>query len=443
ARNTFVESIRQPFFFIVVLLSGILQVLNTWGANFSMGYSSSGEVSGDNKLLLDIGLAPIFGCGMILAGFIATSVVSREIENKTVLTVVSKPIGRTPLILGKYLGVVGAILLAIVPMLIFLLLAIRHEVMSTAADDLDQPVLVFGILAVVLAMGIGAWCNFFYGWAFGQTVVSAVAPLSVVAYVLVLLINKEWHAQPPGTDFKPQVLLACASMSLALLVLCAVAIAASTRLGQVMTMFVCAGVFFLGLLTNFMVGRHVFLNDPVGMIIRVEAPRGSDEDFIDPGDTLQVTLDRVPDEPIPAGSTLYWGPNPNGLGLSVPGWFRFEGDIGDSTTIVNEAAPPTVVITEVEGERLTIRLVGRAGTLIAGQPQLDDFAFITPTRRNWVAFTIWSVFPNMHHFWLVDAITQNQAVPISHIVRIVGYAAIQIVLFLSLAVVLFQKRDVG
>ena len=37
--------------------------------------------------------------------FVATAVLSREIENKTVLTVVSKPIGRTTVIFGKYIGV--------------------------------------------------------------------------------------------------------------------------------------------------------------------------------------------------------------------------------------------------------------------------------------------------------------------------------------------------
>ena len=37
--------------------------------------------------------------------FVATAELSREIENKTVLTVVSKPVGRTTVIMGKYLGV--------------------------------------------------------------------------------------------------------------------------------------------------------------------------------------------------------------------------------------------------------------------------------------------------------------------------------------------------
>src|SRR5690242_17231027 len=109
ARNTFVEAVRQPIFFVMIVICGVLQLFNTWSTGFSMGYSDSAEVSGDNKLLLDIGLATVLVCGMLLAAFVATAVVSREIENKTVLTVVSKPIGRPTVVLGKYLGVAASI----------------------------------------------------------------------------------------------------------------------------------------------------------------------------------------------------------------------------------------------------------------------------------------------------------------------------------------------
>ena len=96
ARNGFLESIRQPIY-IVVLLGGILaMVLNVNLAAFSLGQ--------DDKLLVDLGLSTLFITGLLLAAFTATSVLSKEIENKTVLTVVSKPVARPTLIVGKYLG---------------------------------------------------------------------------------------------------------------------------------------------------------------------------------------------------------------------------------------------------------------------------------------------------------------------------------------------------
>lgn len=233
ARTTFLESLRQPVLMILILLSATLQVFAVANTGFSMGMETSIEVKGDDKLLLDIGLATVFVCGTLLAGFIATSAMSREIENKTVLTIVSKPVGRPTLVLGKFLGVSGAIMIATCTMLLFLLLAIRHEVMQTAADNVDGPVLVFGFGALFLTIIIAAWCNYFYSWNFPQTVVVTILPMTLLAFLIVLCISKEWMPQPIATDFKPQVTLACACLILAILVLCAIAVAASTRLGQV------------------------------------------------------------------------------------------------------------------------------------------------------------------------------------------------------------------
>src|SRR5262245_42113335 len=170
ARNTFVESVRQPVLFILVLLSAVPQVFNTWNTGYSMADTESSQVSGDTKLLFDIGLATVFVIGTVLAGFLATAVVSQEIENKTVLTIVSKPISRPTLVLGKYLGVSGAILAAVLIMLVFLMMAVRHGVMSTAADEVDGPVLLFSLGGVAVALCLAAWCNFFYGWSFPQMV---------------------------------------------------------------------------------------------------------------------------------------------------------------------------------------------------------------------------------------------------------------------------------
>ena len=55
----------------------------------------------------------------------------------------------------------------------------------------------------------------------------------------------------------------------------------------------------------------------------------------------------------------------------------------------------------------------------------------------------WGIVPNIQYFWLVDAVTQNQPVPRSHVAMLGLYAAAQVGIFLSLAVVLFQRRQVG
>ncbi|MBC7835167.1 MAG: ABC transporter permease subunit [Phycisphaerales bacterium] len=443
ARNTFVESVRQPIYFILLAICGIAQILTTWGTGFSMGYTESGEVSGDDKMLLEIGLATVFVCGMLLAAFIATAVVSREIENKTVLTVVSKPVSRPVLIVGKYLGVSGAMVIAVLTMLLFLQLSLRHQVLSNASDQVDKPVVLFSFLATFFAFGIAIWCNFFYGWVFSQTATLLMFPLFTAAWVGTLLLSKDWHFQPIATDFKPQVALISLSVLMALLVLTAVATAASTRLGQVMTIVVCAGVFLLGLLSNHFIGRHAHSNRYAAVIHSAEPQREGETSFNQPGDTYDIALRYAPREPITVGTPFYYGPNPNGVPLNINPYKPFKGDTSDRMAMFDNNREPALVVVEAENVRLTVKHVGPAADLAVLPPRNGDYVFIRPTFVNPVAVTLWGVIPNVQFFWLVDAVTQANPVPARHILLVAAYGAVQIIVFLSLAIILFQRREVG
>jgi len=76
-------------------------------------------------------------------------------------------------------------------------------------------------------------------------------------------------------------------------------------------------------------------------------------------------------------------------------------------------------------------------------PLPKDSVFLRPTKTNMAPLIAWSVIPNMQSFWLIDAINKNQPVPMSHLVLVAIYSFFQIIVFLGLAVVLFQGRDVG
>lgn len=478
ARNTFVESLRQPVCFVLIMLCGVLLFLSTWQTGFSMGSTTSAEVSGDNKLLLDIGLATVFVCGMLLAAFLATSAISREIENKTVLTVVSKPISRPALVLGKYVGVSAALVIASAIMLLFLLMAIRHGVMSTASDRLDEPVLVFTFAAVLGSILLAGALNFWYGWSFAQTAVVLMLPTMLVAYAIVLFVDKEWNLQPfsykehlfrefwyteakwadrypgrPITDaeqirvmygtFRPQITLACYCLILAVLVLSAVATAASTRLGQVMTIVVCSGVFLFGLLSNYLLGQRAFENDPIAEIQQVAYPDPTQTDIAELGDSCTVTLPPDAQARIRPGMSFYWGASPNGMGLATPAFPEFEGDVSREQDLFGPGVRPRVIVTAVEFPDITIRHVGASPLEITRPPERGDFAFLTPTRSNLVIAALWTVVPNMHYFWLIDAISQNVRIPFGYVGGLTIYAIAQIGAFVGLGIVLFQTRDVG
>ncbi|HBS28318.1 MAG TPA: hypothetical protein DEB06_02450 [Phycisphaerales bacterium] len=443
ARNTFVESIRQPVFFVLVLAGGLLQVVNTALSAFSMGMTEQTEVFGDDKLLLDMGLATVMVCATLLAAFIATSVLSREIENKTALTVISKPVGRPVFIIGKYLGVTGAILVATVILSVFFMFAIRHRVMSTARDTLDGPVLLFSILSVLIPVALAVWGNFFYGWVFSSTAIGAMLPATLIAFVLTLAISKEWAIQPLSKDFKPQITIAVACAGAAILVLTAAAVAASTRLGQVMTLVVCCGLFVLGLLSNHLLGRFAFTNPVIGVIKQVEIDPQAD--FRQPGATATITLDQPAREPITVGASLFFGPNPSGVGLLVPAHRPFEGDPTSEAQVIRRGTPPALAVRTVTktGESEAYTLVNVGGIRVGRAPRAGDFIFTGPTRSNWLARGAWSLVPNLQTFWLVDAITQGHTIPARYLGLVLAYAGVQITAFLALAVLLFQRRDVG
>lgn len=452
ARNTFVESVRQPIYFILVAICGLAILLSTWGTGFSMGYTDSSEVSGDNKLLLDIGLSTVFVLGMLLAAFIATAVISREIENKTVLTVVSKPVSRPVVVLGKYLGVAGAMLVAVVTMLLFLQMGLRHGVLTTASDELDGPVILFSLLATILAVGAGVWCNFFYGWSFTQTTVLLLLPLFGVAFLAVLLVDKHWKFQHILMDFKAQTMLASLCVVMAQMVFAALAVAASARLGQVMTIVVCAGVFMLGLLSNYLVGRHAFSNDYFGRIDQASPIREVDADLSEPGAGYQITLKIDPRLTVKPGDSFYYAAVPSGFPMLIPTFPPFKGDLNDQLQLFDGRTPPSLVITDIQGKKLTIRRLGGPGRLLAPEgpfsseprpPMRNDYVFLKPTGVNAVALGVWTVIPNVQFFWLLDAVSQSQPIPVSHVGLVALYGLAQVGVFLSIAVFLFQRREVG
>lgn len=440
ARNTFLEAIRQPIFFILLLIGGGLQVVNTLLSAFTMGFTEEREVFGDDKLLFDMGLATVVVCCMLLAAFIATSVLSREIENKTALTVISKPVGRPMFVLGKYLGVSGAILVAAIILTVFFFFALRHKVMSTARDTVDGPVVLFSVLAVLLSIGLGVWGNYFYNWVFASTAVFTMLPATVAAYVIVLCVNKSWEFQAITTDLKPQVMLTSACAVVAIMVMTAVALAASTRLGQVMTIVVCCGVFIIGLLSNHLLGRHAFVNRQIAIVESVDNPDSLTLNRA--GDSMKIKLKGPAKVDLKPGMSIYFGPDPNGLALAVPAHSRFMGDFTDAVQVRGAEAAGALIISAV-GEENALTLLNTGGLAVGRPPRSGDFLFSKPTETNWPARAAWSVIPNLQVFWLVDAVTQGHQIPPRYVALVAGYGGAQILGFLALAVLLFQKRDVG
>jgi ABC-2 type transport system permease protein len=246
-RNTFFESIRQPIMLVVLVVATIALILSNPLSAFTM--------ADDQRMFIDLGLATVFICGCLLAAFIATNVLGREIENRTALTVISKPVPRVLFVIGKYLGVAAAISLGFLYMALVFMLADLHSVLQTVRDPLHGPVLVFGGLAGIIGAGVAVWCNYFYGKVFASTAIAVTTPLAAIAYLLSMMFGPDFASQPISLGFKPQLWLGLISLWMAVMVLSAIALAISTRLGQVMTLMITIAVFLTGMLSDWLFAR--------------------------------------------------------------------------------------------------------------------------------------------------------------------------------------------
>lgn len=247
--NCFTETIRQPIYGILLLVAAGLLVLNVGLAAYTL--------DDDNKLLKDLGLSTLLLTGLFLAAFSAAGVLSREIENKTVLTVISKPVGRPLFLLGKFLGLTGALAVACYLAGSVFLLTVRHKVLERASDDFDLPVILFGMAAILGPLLIAAFCNYIYDMHFSSTAVGLAVPFMTLALILVGLISPEWRLQLLDPDlFDPQLIGAVLLVFAMVMVLTAVSVAVSTRLGQVMTLTVATVVLLIGLVSDTFFGQH-------------------------------------------------------------------------------------------------------------------------------------------------------------------------------------------
>ena len=263
-RVTFVEAVRQPIFVVLLLAGTLLMVMNPFMAAYSMEPGS-----GDNKMLVDLGLGTVFFVGVFLAAFTATGVIHQEMANKTALTVVSKPVARPIFVLGKFIGVSGAITLAAYILMLVFLFTLRHRVLQNKSDPIDWPVVLFGVGAILLALGIAAAANYLYSKVFTSTFTAALLITLTVGFGLVTIIDNHWGFQHPATDFIKdegrigQVAVGGIFIVQGLLILTAFAVALSTRFSQVVTLVVCLGVVMpVGMMSG---ALSQFVNQAVGI----------------------------------------------------------------------------------------------------------------------------------------------------------------------------------
>jgi ABC-type transport system involved in multi-copper enzyme maturation permease subunit len=118
AWHVFKEHVRDR---VLYAIAGFALLLVA--ASILLGQLTAGE---DVKIIKDLGLAVIEGAGLLMTIFLGVGLVSREIDRRSIISLLAKPLPRWQFIVGKYLGLVLTIVVNVAAMTAALLVMLKY-----------------------------------------------------------------------------------------------------------------------------------------------------------------------------------------------------------------------------------------------------------------------------------------------------------------------------
>jgi ABC-type transport system involved in multi-copper enzyme maturation permease subunit len=128
AGNTLKEARRDRVLHVLLLFACLLTFVGTLLGSLS--------IAQDVRILADIGLLAICTIGGIIAILLGSTLVTQEIEQRTIDLVITKPVARWQFVCGKFMGLSGYLALSLVFMGTFLLVVIYFTMPDKAAFEI-------------------------------------------------------------------------------------------------------------------------------------------------------------------------------------------------------------------------------------------------------------------------------------------------------------------
>ncbi|MBD2387071.1 ABC transporter permease [Cylindrospermum sp. FACHB-282] len=147
AKNVFQEVIRDRILYII----GFYVFLFALASRIIPEFAATAK----EKMLLDFGLAAMNASGLIVTIFVGTGLVNKEIDKRTILVLMAKPISRSEFIISKYLGLsaVLAVLVAAMTAIYFVFLQFSQIPYQTTSI-LIAVIFLFLQLSLITAVAI-------------------------------------------------------------------------------------------------------------------------------------------------------------------------------------------------------------------------------------------------------------------------------------------------
>lgn len=170
ARNTYLEIIRDRILYGLIVFALLLV-----GVSLAMGQLSFSERV---RISANFGLASIQISAVILAIFVGSTLVSKEIDKKTIMTLLARPIHRGQFLIGKALGLISVIVTSMTGLAIVLTLIFYSMGMVISTN------FFFALHGILLeAMTLLAFAMFFSTFA---------SPMSVVSFCIGIFLIGHW-----------------------------------------------------------------------------------------------------------------------------------------------------------------------------------------------------------------------------------------------------------
>src|SRR4030088_2199045 len=167
ASNTFREAVRDRVLYNLIAFALLLS-----GAAILVGQIS---IDIERQVVINLGLTAVSLFGVVIAIFIGIALVSKEIERRTLYTVLSRPVRRWEFIIGKFFGLAGTLVVNTFFMAIGVfaaLLYVSHK--FTRPDELILVALYFIVLQFLIICSLALLFS-----SFSSPLLSAVFAFSL------------------------------------------------------------------------------------------------------------------------------------------------------------------------------------------------------------------------------------------------------------------------
>ena len=151
AVNVFKESVRDKVLYSIIAFAILLIASSLLIGNLTAGQ--------DIKIIKDLGLASISIFGLLIAIFIGIGLVWKEVEKRSIYTLLPKPMRRQDFLLGKYCGLVLTLVIniSIMTAAFYVVLAFMKQfepanISVTAAAPATDPAMLKAVVLIVLEL---------------------------------------------------------------------------------------------------------------------------------------------------------------------------------------------------------------------------------------------------------------------------------------------------